>query len=127
MVGEQIGFDEGGVFESLRDPVWSIRVTETKYRHNKDGLVTSETVTETFKQVTGTHILAAALGPALLALIAKIGDLEDDQVAGLIAGMPFGIIGSLLGYKAAGIDVPTTEEATKWITGWISKLIGAEV
>lgn len=65
MVGEQIGLDEGGVLEALRDPLWT--ETVKKIRHNAKGQVTSETTT--VKQYTGAHALAALvviLGPAVL-------------------------------------------------------------
>lgn len=117
MVGEQIGFDEGGVFQALSDPVFTR--TTTKYRHNKDGLVTSEITTVI--NLTGAHILAAALGPALLALIAKVGDLDDDTVAGLLAGSPFGLAGMAIGAVAVqDVDVPKVGGESK---SFIQKLI----
>jgi hypothetical protein len=70
LVAEQLGFDEGGVFESLRDPVFSQVKTVTKFRHNKEGLVTSEITTVTKMQLTGSQALAIAVGPPLVALLA---------------------------------------------------------
>lgn len=120
MVGDQIGFDEGGVFEALRDPVFTRTVV--KYRHNKAGLVTSQITTT--HNVTGSHILAAALGPALLALIAKLGDMDDEKIEGLLLGMPFGIIGAIIGYKYSGDgdDAVSDEDGGNWLGDWIDKL-----
>lgn len=118
MVGDQIGFDEGGVFEALRDPVYTR--TEVKYKRRAGEVVSEVTTTHS---ITGAQILALALGPALLALIAKLGDLDDEKVEGLIMGMPFGLIGALIGWKYSGDDddAPSDDEKN-WITEWLSKL-----
>lgn len=77
----QIGLDEGAIFESLRDPVWSQTVVKT--RHNKAGLVTS--VKTTTKQLTGSQAFALVLGPALLAMVVKGKDLlEDTTLPGIL-------------------------------------------
>lgn len=126
MVGEQIGFDEGGVLEALRDPVYTR--TETKYRHNKDGLVTSEITTVT--NVTGAHLVAASLGPALLALFVGIRGLDEEltkeDVGILLAGTPFGLGGMALALFEASDDTPFAEK-TNMVLGWIEKLTGYRV
>ena len=137
MVGEQIGFDEGGVLEALRDPVYTR--TETKYRHNKAGLVTSEITTVT--NVTGAHLVAASLGPALLALFIGFADSEPtkEDYAALLAGTFFGVGGMSLAALFAiwgpeeDPDVPPTDDddpARPWGKGtnviqeWIDKVFG---
>ena len=62
----QIGFDEGGVLQSLADPV--IKHTSTKEKTSKKGVVTTETTTF---QVTGAQMLALALVYGLV----RVGDL----------------------------------------------------
>ena len=128
MVGEQIGFDEGGVLEALRDPVYTH--TETKYRHNKAGLVTSEITTVV--NVTGAHIVAASLGPALLALFVGIRNLEEEitkeDIGILLAGTPFGLGGmALAAFTALGSDDDPFTDNTNTIIGWIEKLTGYRV
>lgn len=81
--GGEIGLDEGGIMEALRDPIWSKTVTETKYNWNKDGThVTSEITTVTHKQLTGAQGVAIGILAGTVSLlpffIARLEDMEDD-------------------------------------------------
>lgn len=118
MVGEQIGFDEGGVLEALRDPVFT--KTVTKYRHNKEGLVTSETVTVV--NITGAHIVAASLGPALIALFIGIKDILPDlpldeakaiRTALLKGSLPGLLAGIFSDAGVVNLDVPDVTSVIK--------------
>ena len=126
--GGQVGFDEGGVFASLQDPVWSRKVTKTKYRHNKAGLVTLMTVTESSAQITGSQIIALAAGPALLAILARVAGLSADDTDKILATA---IIGPFLG-PAVGEYITANREHRKsvedrggWqLSQWLRDLFG---
>ena len=72
--GGAIGLDEGAIFSSLQDPVW--KKTTIKYRHNKDGLVTSETTT-TFCLTGSMVLLMVTIGGVTMALDA-IDEIRDE-------------------------------------------------
>ena len=99
MVGEQIGFDEGGVFQSLSGSLYTRTTTEYTYR--KDKLVEETT---TVINVTGAHVLAAMLGPALIALIIATKDLDKDVKTAILAGSPFGAAGLAVAWGLTSID-----------------------
>ena len=106
MVGEQIGLDEGGVLEALRDPIWT--ETVTKYRHNDKGLVTSKT--ETMKQFTGAHVLTALvliMGPALL-LKLNTNVFTNPEVAAAVKDVIFPDLGPIV-----DVIVPDVEPDTR--------------
>lgn len=115
----QVGLDEGAIFESLRDPVWSKTVVKT--RHNKAGLVTS--VTTTHKQLTGSQGLALVLGPALLALIAGTKGVLDAASPGLLGAIldPLNVFGG-------GLDeVPSTDPIrSAWKVIWDNIWVGLD-
>jgi len=70
--GGAIGLDEGAIFEALSKPLYT--KTVVKYRHNKQGLVTSET-TKTWS-VSSADILAAAGGGALLTILYGLAKID---------------------------------------------------
>ena len=74
--GGAIGLDEGAIFESLRDPVWSR--TTVKYHHNSKGQVTSETTT-TFSLTGSMILLMVTVGGVAVAL--ETTDEIHDEVS----------------------------------------------
>ena len=82
MVGEQIGLDEGAIFASLSDSVW---FQETiKYRHNKDGLVTSQKTNRL--NITGSLLLLLVTAAGIGVALDQIDEIKDAvDLRGLIA------------------------------------------
>lgn len=132
-VPSSIGFDEGGVLEALRDPVYYKKTTVTKYRHNKDGKVTSQTVTETMKQITGAQAVALMMGPSFLALFFLTKDLADDAKAALVSAIPviapfvWPDIPSLSDIAVPFDIIPEdAPERYQTISGWVKMVAGLE-
>lgn len=127
--GGEIGFDEGGVLEALRDPVYTKTTTVTKYRHNTKGLVTSEKTTVKTLNITGAHVVAASLGPALLGLFIVTKGLPDDVKEALFFGSPVWmaakISDALEGEDEEG--VPKTTATAGSISDWIKRLSGFDL
>lgn len=119
-VGGDIGFDEGGVFQALSDPIYTKTTVEYTYRTvAKQPMVKTETTKVI--NITGAHVLAAVLGPALIALIINTKGLSVEQAEAMLAGsLIFGpFSGPIIGKAAADIS---TEDASKWVIDFITKV-----
>ncbi len=126
MVGEQIGFDEGGVFQSLSDSIYTKTTVEYTYgKRGGENVVIEESTTVI--NVTGAHVLAAVLGPALVALIIRTkgeGPLDETTMKAMMVGSPFGLAGIAAGYAVGetfGAVEEYKEEGGKIGTGYYAK------
>lgn len=103
MVGEQIGFDEGGVLQALATPIFTREVTTEKKL--KSGKIKT---TSTKFEVTGAHILALAMGKVFMGLFLEGKGKTQEEINDMLAGLPWwtgpGLYGRLAGFDPFGSD-----------------------